>query len=182
MDRRQQKTRNAIFKAFSELLENRRYNSITVQEIIDKADIGRSTFYAHFETKDELLKSMCTNIFTHVFLEDMPIENPLDYDNDELQFLQAKISHILYHLKTSEVNIRGILSSESEEIFMRYFKDYLFELFSNHINIKTSDVPIDFLTNHLIDSFASTIKWWITKKPTYSPESIAKFYISVIKI
>jgi AcrR family transcriptional regulator len=67
MDRRQKKTREAIFNAFSELLSKKHYNQITVGEIIELADVGRATFYAHFETKDFLLRELCAELFCHVF-------------------------------------------------------------------------------------------------------------------
>lgn len=129
LDRRQQKTRNAIFNAFSELLKNKNFNNITVQEIIDKANIGRSTFYSHFETKDDLLKEMCTDIFTHIFSDELKMEKTHDFSRDN-NGLQQKITHILYHLKDSKKDIAGILSCESGELFMEYFKEYLTEMFS----------------------------------------------------
>ena len=79
MDRRQRKTRQAIYDAFTTLLEKKNYSNITVQDIIDEADVGRSTFYSHFETKDELLKSLCTEIFNHVFSEKLVKESTHDF-------------------------------------------------------------------------------------------------------
>jgi AcrR family transcriptional regulator len=48
MDRRQKRTREAIFKAFTQLLSKYNYNQISVQQIIDTANIGRTTFYSHY--------------------------------------------------------------------------------------------------------------------------------------
>ena len=48
MDRRKRKTREAIFSAFVTLLAKKDFSQITVGEIIEKADVGRATFYAHF--------------------------------------------------------------------------------------------------------------------------------------
>ena len=69
MDRRQLKTRKAVLIAFEDLVSRKRYEQITVQDIIDLADIGRTTFYAHFETKDSVLDAICTDLFSHIFDE-----------------------------------------------------------------------------------------------------------------
>lgn len=179
MDKRQEKTRDAIFKAFSILLERKNFNNITVQEIIDEANIGRSTFYAHFETKDELLKAMCTDIFSHVISDDLTSEKTHDFSAVN-NGLEAKITHILYHLKDSKRDVVGILSCESGELFMRYFKEYLSEMFSKYLNQIRSNAPDEFLLNHLVGSFAEAIKWWIKNKMKQTPEELAKYFLSVI--
>ena len=66
MDRRQRKTREAIFRAFTGLLAKKNYHQITVQDILDAADVGRTTFYAHFETKEYLLRDLCAELFGHI--------------------------------------------------------------------------------------------------------------------
>ncbi|MDO5388851.1 MAG: TetR/AcrR family transcriptional regulator [Clostridia bacterium] len=181
MDRRQQKTRAAIFDAFSTLLKTKKFNNITVQEIIDEANIGRSTFYSHFETKDELLKAMCTDIFTHIFSEELSKEKTHDFSKD-YNGLEQKITHILYHLKDSKRDIKGILSCESGELFIKYFKEYLSEMFEQYTNTLTQNVPSDFLLNHLSGSLVNAIQWWIKKDMEIPPEKISKYYMKLIRI
>jgi len=59
-DRRVERTRQALLVAFNELVLARGYHPVTVRDIIARADIGRSTFYEHFESKDDLLRQAMT--------------------------------------------------------------------------------------------------------------------------
>lgn len=179
MDRRQQKTRAAIFRAFGILLERKNYNHITVQEIIDEANIGRSTFYAHFETKDELLRAMCTDIFHHVFSEEPSREKSHNFSTGNYN-IEQKISHILYHLQDNRKNLKGILSSESGELFLQYFRQYLSEMFRDYIISQKLPAPQEYVQNHVVCSFAETVRWWITEHSSYEPEEVTSFFLSAI--
>ncbi len=177
MDRRQQKTREAIFRAFGTLLEKKRFAHITVQEIADLANIGRSTFYAHFETKDDLLRAMCGDIFHHVFAQKLPSEaDDLRYDSKSLEM---KLGHILYHLRENPLNLKGLLAGESGELFMHYFKGYLHNLFTQYLAEFQTDVPVDFLLHHLVGGFAESVYWWVQKDMSLPPETVAAYYLSM---
>lgn len=176
MDRRQKKTRDAIFAAFTSLLQNKRYEHITVQHIIEEADIGRSTFYAHFETKDELLKAMCTQIFEHIFSAELIGEETHDFSN-QTPNLKEKLIHLLYHLKDKHAVICSILSSDSKDVFMRYFKEYLVTLFGEYI-CKDSEIPYEYRQNHLISDFAELVDWWVKKQMNESPETMISYYFA----
>lgn len=176
MDRRQKKTRQAVFQAFTGLLETKSYSNISVQEIIDRADIGRSTFYSHFETKDDLLKALCTEIFDHVFSEHLTKEDTHDFSSGEKE-VKAEITHILYHLQDSRSYLKGILSCESGEMFMRYFKEYLEVLFKKELSKYEFDVPEAYMLHHTVCDFAETVRWWMNHEQ-YSPEEISRFFFS----
>lgn len=179
MDRRQKKTRNAIFRAFGSLLERKRFENITVQEIIDEANIGRSTFYAHFETKDELLRAMCTDIFHHVFTEELPQEADHDYSSGSKR-LELKLGHVLYHLRENKLNLKGLLASESGERFLTFLKDYLQDLFARYLHEFQLCVPESYLLHHLTGSFAETVKWWVAQNMVDAPETVAGYYLAVL--
>lgn len=175
MDRRQQKTRKAIFGAFCSLLERKRYDRITVQEIIDEANVGRSTFYTHFETKEMLLEAMCSDVFFHVFGQD-----PCPWTGNG-EGTEGKLTHILWHVRDSQNDLAAILLSESGEVFMEYFKRHLRSLFEAHAEEFDRGLPRDYLLDQLSAGFAETVKWWVGRKFPESPEEMAKYFMKMYR-
>ena len=182
MDRRQRKTREAIFNAFTELLSKKDFNSITVGEIIDLADVGRATFYAHFETKDYLLKELCKELFCHLF-DAMTGEHShrhiFDCEAEGSVFL-----HLFKHLKENDNQILELLSGENNGLFLRYFKTELMGLVESQLDTlkkeKHKELPREFLVNHIAATFVETVKWWADDGCKLSAEEITNYFLSVI--
>ena len=184
MDRRQQKTRAAIFSAFASLLAEKSYGKITVQEIIDAANVGRTTFYAHFETKDDLLKELCEELFGHIISSAMDCTHTHGLYSDR-NAPESMFCHLLQHLQENDKNIIGLLSCESSEIFLRYFKDSLNGLvrsqFVNQNRKTNTDIPQDFLINHISGSFVEMVLWWIKGRMKQTPAELDHYFRAVIE-
>ncbi len=183
MDRRQRKTRDTIFKAFIELLSIKDYSKITVGEIIERADIGRATFYSHFETKDYLLKEMCEELFCHIFdsinSERVNHRHIFNCDAPDSVFL-----HLIQHLKKNDNNILELLSSKNNDLFWQYFKHNLDELVICQKYLfeerKSDKLPEIFWINHITSTFTETIKWWINNGMNESPETITEYFFLTV--
>lgn len=184
MDRRQQKTRTAIFSAFTSLLAEKSYSKITVQEIIDAANVGRTTFYAHFETKDDLLKELCEELFGHIIGSAMDCTHTHGLYSDG-SAPESVFCHLLQHLQENDKNIIALLSCENSEMFLRFFKDSLNELvrsqFINQNRNANTDIPEDFLINHISGSFVEMVLWWIKGHRKQSPEDLDRYFRAVIE-
>ena len=184
MDRRQQKTRTAIFSAFMSLLAEKSYSKITVQEIIDAANVGRTTFYAHFETKDDLLKELCEELFGHIIGSAMDCTHTHGLYSDG-SAPESVFCHLLQHLQENDRNIIALLSCESSEMFLRFFKDSLNELvrsqFINQNRKANTDIPEDFLINHISGSFVEMVLWWIKGHRKQTPEDLDRYFRAVIE-
>ena len=184
MDRRQQKTRTAIFSAFTSLLAEKSYSKITVQEIIDAANVGRTTFYAHFETKDDLLKEVCEELFGLIIGSAMDCTHTHGLYSDG-SAPESVFCHLLQHLQENDKNIIALLSCESSEMFLRFFKDSLNELvrsqFINQNRKANTDIPEDFLINHISGSFVEMVLWWIKGHRKQTPEDLDRYFRAVIE-
>lgn len=183
MDRRQRKTREAIFRAFTELVSKKDFNRITVGEIIERADIGRATFYAHFETKDFLLKEFCEELFCHIFdtenNEGHSHRHIFDCDGSDNVFL-----HLFKHLYKNDNNVLALLSCRNNELFLRYFRSNLDMLTESQLPLfdsnKPKDIPESFWKNHIVSCFIETLKWWIANGMKEPPEVITGYFFKIV--
>ncbi len=183
MDRRQRKTREAIFAAFITLLSERDYNQISVQEIIDAADVGRTTFYAHFATRDILLKALCEELFVHI------IDSAMGHTGTHEHYSNCSAPdgvflHLLQHLQKNDNHILDLLSSSNNDIFLRYFKSNLRTLvlsqYAEPNDKALAKLPKDYLINHISATFVETINWWISRNMRESPEELTEYFLTVV--
>lgn len=183
MDRRQRKTREAIFKAFTQLLSEKDVNKITVGEIIERADIGRATFYAHFETKDSLLSELCQELFCHIFdsMESHTAHRHIfQCDAPDSVFL-----HLFQHLQKNDNQILELLSLQNSDLFLRHFKAGLIKLVESQFEAfegsRAQGLPKDFWVNHIASTFVETVRWWIDHNMQQSPELITEYFLLAVQ-
>lgn len=179
MDRRQRKTRQSIYTAFESLMSKSRYRDITVAQIIDEADIGRSTFYAHFETKDDLLKEMCTEMFDHVF--EGVDSHCVTHASLETPNLEGRLAHLLYHLRDTHGAICGSLLEQGEPHFTAYFNGRLRELVALGRPEAPCGMPADLHSDLVVDSIDRAVVWWFSHSTPCGPEELARWMMGFIE-
>ncbi len=96
MDKRIIKTRQAIYDGFAKALNNVSYDEMKIEDILKASNISRSTFYAHFKSKEEVLSSINENIFDHVFSHSLKEEATHDFSKSSIFDYNHLLTHILY--------------------------------------------------------------------------------------
>ena len=184
MDRRQRKSREAIFEAFSDLLSCKSFYQITVGEIIERADIARATFYAHFETKDDLLKQLCGELFCHVF--DSAVDSGRDHRHIfSCEAPDSVFLHLLRHLQKNDYHILDLLSGQNNDLFLKHFRTGLAGLIESRLDemgiYGAEMLPRDYLVNHIAGTFIETVRWWVDHRLQESPETVAAYFTLAIR-
>ena len=180
MDRRQRKTREAIFCAFTQLLAEKNLQRITVGQIIERADVGRATFYAHFETKEHLLKALCEELFCHLFdsLEDRQDHRHIfkcDAPNSVFE-------HLFMHLQNNDNQLLRLLSGQNREVFQPYFTAGLFNLISRQSREfpKPDGIPAEYWYAHVAAAFVQTLHWWVDHGMEQTPDTITLWFTAAV--
>lgn len=113
-DRRTQKTKKYLAAALVELIMEKGYDAITIQDIIDRANVGRSTFYSHYESKEQLLVG---NINFQQALVDVPGNDPTSYP------LGVNLPYLFQHTREHLRLAKAMSQTKSIEILSNHFAD-----------------------------------------------------------
>jgi AcrR family transcriptional regulator len=171
-DRRIAKTRLAIHRALMELILEKRYDKITVQDIIDRADVSRSTFYTHFLDKEDLLMKgfvmFSDDLGSHLETSGHDGEEAEHVIHSLVFFRHAGTHHELYKAML-EGGGADVLMEAGRRHLMHNIEDHLAEVFDDG---KTAVIPIPVITNFLAGAMLSVLMWWLEEERPFTPEEI----------
>lgn len=173
MDRRQKRTKDAIYKAFISLLLEEDYGNISVKDIIGRANVGRSTFYCHYETKEQLLSSLCSDYFNNIFPEKVELLM-------SRETLYEKLYQIFRQLEKSKKEICPLLSSGNADLLLKNLKEKFHSFFRMNAYRKDVKFPEGFLEYYFGGSLSQTIIWWAKEGMVTSPEEMANYFIEAL--
>jgi len=179
-DRRTLKTRQAIHEALYSLMQEKKYSKITIQDIIDRANVGRSTFYAHYTTKDELLLSSIEHILEML---NQYIKSYVETDGDKPRLIP--VVELFEHIKENSKAIKGLMRSEGASMFFEKVQSYWNTKIEEYLRLKLPPekepkVPVAILASHISGTFTNLLIWWINSKMVYSPVQMDQYFQELI--
>lgn len=182
MDKREEKTLLKIHNSFTKLINEKDFDDITIQDLLDDSGVSRSTFYSHYKTKDELLLSVSHHIFEHVFSKSLEEEKTHDFSKDTFYNYRHLIEHIFYHVKDEKELFKGILKSSGTKIFMDEFRKQLHRFVdSYYANYPYREsIPLELKKNISVENFIVILRYWIDNGLKETPEDIANYFINSI--
>jgi AcrR family transcriptional regulator len=175
-DRRALRTQQALINALLELLSARHYDKITVQDIVEQANVGRATFYSHYQNKDDLLKSGFERIL------DTLVQQIVSFEKDQCLFDTSMLFHHAQgHYELFRTLVWGsgfdLLTKEGHAALSKKIEDRFALLLKGR---QPPSIPLPILANSVAGSLLIMLKWWLENKMPYSPERMDEIFQQLV--
>jgi AcrR family transcriptional regulator len=167
-DRRSQRTRHLLSAALVELIRERDYSTITVSDIIERADVGRSTFYAHYRDKDDLFVGELDRVI-ELLSERIP-------GQDEMPFFPSL--GLFRHVGEEYELYKALVWTPGIDLLIKHMQKSLSQRIEQGLqnNGKEYEVPLQVLSNFIAGNFLTLLKWWLENKKAYAPEQMDRIF------
>ena len=179
-DRRIQRTRKLLRDSMLELILDRGYDDISIQDVTDHANLGRATFYLHYREKDDLFRDLLINM-ANEFLATLPKQ---DKKNDQVlnvKKLEMLFSYVedrfdfyrIINMGRSAILTSAIVADLIKDNF-RVFSSTEIEVYEN-----VTGLPFDFLLSYNASTLKSTLFWWLENDMPYTAAEMADMFAKV---
>ena len=176
-DRRATRTRQSLNDAMVELIHEKRFDDITVQDVIDRANVGRSTFYSHFRDKEDLFQKnweRFLDMFAGGINWDKAGEGPF-----------VPVLFLFSHLQEAQAFYKGLVRSRKTDSVFKIGVSYLSQKIETALTLRfkgkpAPSLPIPILSNFLAVELFALLKWWLDNEMPDTPERMDDIFHELV--
>lgn len=174
-DRRSLRTRRLLQKSLSDLIVEKRYDAITVGTITDRADVGRSTFYAHFHDKEDLLIAAYTEVLE--FLASRPV--PPGASNDAVGSGFPSLA-LFRHFRDARPVLTALVRGGQVDALRRATEEWSGRIFERK-RTPRADLPSALAARHFAGTLMTLVLWWLENGMTETPERLDEIFRRLVR-
>jgi AcrR family transcriptional regulator len=169
VDRRVRRTRLAVHRAFLDLMQEKGYDAVTVTDIIERADIGRSTFYAHYTDKREVL---------HASLDDLTefLREHRDRNTELFGFSRPLFEHV----HEQRAMVRALLGRRGAAAVQQRIAHLIGELVREQLAGRRTDVPLDLIVDCVVGACTALLARWADENYPHTPAQMDAAFRSIL--
>lgn len=179
-DRRIQRTRKLLRESMLALILEQGYDDISIQDVTDRANLGRATFYLHYREKDDLLADVM-QLFFEQFVSTAPPVVSSKSKVIDLRRIQQLFDFAESHYDFFRIMMIGKGSMTSSRYLHKSIREgyrHEFDRLFEQFNIKPS-ISRDFLENYYAGALISLIFWWLDNEMPFTSAEMAEMYMKV---
>jgi AcrR family transcriptional regulator len=177
-DRRVQRTRDLLQKALMDLIHERGYEAITIQDIADRANVARTTFYVHYNSKDDLFMSCHEAIVSQFHFGP---RHPLSKEELLAPDAPASMTIAYRHLGEARAMLAPIFQGhDGSGHLRRILRDESAQEIEANLRAVFGEteslIPLDMLAQYLAGARLALMQWWLERPQPHSPERLAQTF------
>ncbi len=173
VDRRVRRTRQALQDALHSLLPERGWDGICVQDLCTRANVGRSTFYLHFQSKEELLASGLDELRGALQQQTAAADNAAP---GGFRFVRGLIGRVHEQRRL----FRSIVGRRGNRVVRMRFRDLMVQLADEEISLLAAPGwQRDAGARYIAGALAELLAWWLEAGKHQSPDDIERFFVQL---